>query len=351
MSRRRQLNSRFAYGLLTVLFLCGTGLLYFITVSGAQASSRFMQLANNSVSATTSYRFGFDVVTTGPIGSLRVQFCSNSPVIGTACVAPGGFDVSAATLISQIGVGGYTIDSSTTANVLVLTRIPFATGPVQSRYVLDGVVNPNTNGSYYARIETFVSTDASGAHTDYGGVAFSINDGLSITTTVPPYLLFCTGVEITGLDCGTASGDYINFGELSSTSSKTSEGQIVLASNAGNGLGVWVDGNTMTSGTNVVPALSANDVSRPGTSQFGINLVANSTPSVGQNPSGPGTSTPTANYSIPNRYRFVSGEQIIGTNDVTDLRKFTVSYLVNVAKDQSPGIYVTTLSYICLANF
>ncbi len=86
-------------------------------------------------------------------------------------------------------------------------------------------------------------------------------------------------------------------------------------------------------------------------SQFGINLRANATPTVGSEPSGPGLGTPTADYNIPDRYKFNSGEVIAGYTAPEDTRRYTVSYLVNVSNAQPVGIYVTTITYVSLANF
>jgi hypothetical protein len=107
----------------------------------------------------------------------------------------------------------------------------------------------------------------------------------------------------------------------------------------------------MTSGVNTLPQLSTPDVSRIGTSQFGMNLRANSTPAVGQNPNGLGLSgVVSANYNQPNFYTFNSGDVLISATD-PDLEKYTVSYIANVSKNQAPGIYVSSLTYIAVASF
>jgi hypothetical protein len=345
------MKSRLRAITLAALLVTVVGLLPFWHAQGAQFNSRFIKLDNNTASATTNYLVGFDIATSGAVGSLRVQFCADSPIIGTPCTPPVGFDVSGVALGSQTGLTGFSVDPSTTQNVLVLTRTPFVAIPARVRIELNNVVNQSSNGPCYARIETFTSTDATGADTDYGGVAFEINPGVSITTTVPPYLLFCTGISITGTDCNTATGDYIDFGELSSASTRTGTSQFVLATNAMFGLNVSLEGSTMTSGNNTIQALLANDVSRPGTSQFGLNLRKNTDPSVGQNPAGPGAAVATSSYDTPNRYKFVPGEQIVTASNPSDYRKFTVSYIVNVVHSQTPGIYVSSITYDCLASF
>jgi hypothetical protein len=218
-------------------------------------------------------------------------------------------------------------------------------------YEFSGIHNPADNGSYFVRIKTYASQDGTGSVIDFGGLAFSINSDVGVEATVPPYLLFCSGLAIPDLDCASASGDYINLGELSSTSPKVAQSQMLIATNADFGYSLSVNGTTMTSGTNVIPAISSPDVSRSGTSQFGINLVANNDQSIGEDPSGPGVGSPTANYAIPNRYVFQSGDTIATATDVEDYRRFTASYLVNISKNQAAGVYASTLTYVCLANF
>jgi hypothetical protein len=316
--------------------------------------SRSVKLSDNLVSATAQYEFSFIVTTAGQhVNSIRFQFCSNTPLIGDTCVAPVGFDASGATIASQSGNVGFSIDTvDSTGNVIVLTRPPTVASVGMSTVEFSGIVNPSSSGSYYSRVETFGSADATGTHMDYGGLAYNVVDaGVSISTYVPPFLLFCNGITITGFDCSTATGDYVDFGELSTTQARTGSTQFLVATNAGDGYTVSMDGTTMTSGSNVINALSSSDVSRPGTSQFGVNLRKNTDPSIGQNVSGPGAATVTTNYNTPNRYRFISGEPIVSSVSSSDYRKFTVSYVVNVPHGQTPGIYVSSMTFDCLASF
>jgi hypothetical protein len=308
-------------------------------------------LSDNRASSTATYKIAFDIVTADIVGSIRVQFCSNSALIDQPCTAPSGFDLSGATLSDQTGETGFSISPFSTANVLILTRSATGATPGSVSYTLDGVINPDSLGSDFGRIETYTSEDATGTHVDYGGFSTAVASPVDISTTVPPYLLFCSGLTITGFDCATAVDDYVNFGELSSVTPRTGFTQMVVATNAFGGYNVTVNGNTMTAGSEVIPALNPSDVSRPGVSQFGINLVANTDPPVGQDPTGPGSGQVRPDYAISNRYRFVSGDELVAALTSDDYRKYTVSYIVNVARDQAAGIYVSTLEYVCLANF
>src|SRR5690606_21712791 len=138
---------------------------------------------------------------------------------------------------------------------------------------------------------------------------------------------------------------------FSTSSATAATSQFVLATNAGSGLTVTIPGTTLTSGNNTIQALSPNGVSSPGSSQFGVNLRANNSPSAGAEPNGPGTATVRPAYNTPNVFRFVNNESLVSTNTTSDNRKFTITYMANVSGNQAPGVYATTMSFICLANF
>ncbi len=323
-----------------------------LPVYGAQLGSREMRLTNNEVSAVSDYLLSIVLTTPGTLGSITVQFCSNDPLQGTVCTAPNGFDDSAAVLSTQTGPGDFAINSSlTTANTLVLSRTAGAVGAIPLSFHFTGITNTSDAGPSYARVTTYASDDATGASSDYGGIAYSINNSLAISALVPPFLTFCTGITITGLNCANAAGDYLDLGELSSKQANKGTSQMLVATNAVDGYFVSVQGTTMTSGNNVIAALAANDVSRPGAAQFGMNLRANATPAVGNDPSGPGVAVPVATYNQPNSYRFVNGDTLVANSVPDDVRLYTASYIVNIAATQAAGVYVSTLTYICLASF
>ncbi len=349
----RRLTARTTLVIVSLLLIALTIMwrIIFTPVYGDQLGDRALQLANNQASSSTDYRLSFTLPNTGTLGTIAVQFCSNDPLPGTACTAPAGLDASAAVLTDQTGATGFSIDASSTINKIVLTRPPVVatTGPVT--YHFTNVTNPSTPGSYYARIQTFVTADESGPASDYGGLAFAIANTISISATVPPYLIFCTGITITGNNCVNASGNYVDFGELSPTKARVGSSQFLVATNAEDGYGVTVNGTSLTSGNNVINAMSANDVSRPGLGQFGFNLRANAAPSNGSDPSGPGTSQPLPNYNSPDSYRFVSGDSLVIHPTTDDVRLYTSSYIANIPTTQPAGIYVSTLTYICLALF
>jgi hypothetical protein len=310
-----------------------------------------MQLSSSEVGDISNYLLRFHLSTSGNLGSIDIQFCANDPLIGDPCTVPGGFDAGATVLASQTGPTGFSISGASTVNDIILTR-PTSFAPASAAsYEFTGITNPSAPGSYYVRVQTFPNSLAIGTASDYGGIAIAFLNQVAISAEVPPFLMFCTGLTIPGFNCANAAGDFIDFGELSSGRASSGSSKMLVATNAGSGYNITVDGPTMASGVNVINGLTTNDVSRPGIGQFGFNLRANTTPPDGSNPTGPGTGNPTAPYNQPNFYRLNSGDVIVTNAGPEDLREFTSSYIVNVPASQAPGIYVTTLTYIALATF
>lgn len=314
--------------------------------------NRYDMMSNSTAQATTTHKFGFDISnTTVPIGSISFEFCDNSPIIGDSCTPPPGMNVSGATLASQVGETGFSISGVSTANHIVLTRPAALPTAGSKEYVFDGIINPSNVQSYYVRLQTFTSTDGTGSDIESGGVVFAITVPVDIVTEVPPYLKFCVAIVITNYDCDTALTYLIDFGEFSRTVPSAATSQMVAATNAAYGYSVSVTGTTLTSGTNVIPALFPGAGSAPGVSQFGLNLRANTNPSVGIEPQGTAPPPVAPEYALPNIYRFNNGDVVFSSANSSSSAKFTASYVVNISGAQAAGYYATTLTYICLANF
>lgn len=322
-------------------------------VQAAQLQSRSLTMSTSQGGATNvTYSLRFTLANSYSLGSIVLELCEEDPLPNNPCTAPAGFSASGVVITGQTGETGFAIHPNSTNNRIVLGRAAVVTTPGVLTYDLGGISNPDTaNHTFYARIYTYASIDGSGADIDTAGLALTTANRVTFTTEVPPYLLLCVGQSITGLNCQTATGNFLDFGEFSKTSVKTVESQFILASNAGFGFGVSLNGITLTSGNNIIPALAIPSASSPGSSQFGINLRANNAPGTGQDPAGPGAVAPTANYNIPDRFTFNNGDYIASSPGTSDVRKFTVTYIANVANGQAPGIYNTTLTYIALASF
>lgn len=321
-----------------------------LPTNAVQIAHRSVDIANNTVSVTTTHIIRLDIMSVDNIGSMEFQYCSNDPLPGLPCTPPAGLDLTGAVLAAEFGESGFAIHPSTTVNRLVISRVPVAPALGASAYTFDNIVNASTVGSNYIRVGTYGSSDGTGPRIDEGGIAYSLVSGFSVSAFVPPWLVFCTGSSIP-TDCASATGSSVNLGVFDPNVTSTGTSQMRAATNGEFGYQISVLGTTMTAGNNVIAGMATRGAAVAGNSQFGLNLRDNSNPNVGSNASGPGTATPTSDYNIPNQFKFAHGDILASVNTTNDFRTYTVSYIVNVDDKQKAGYYSTTLSYVALASF
>lgn len=330
-------------------------LVVFIFVSPASAAMRFQErslyIKDNQPGATTSYTLSFKYMSPQPVGSLDLLFCID-PIPYHDCEVPEGLDASGATLSDQSGEVGFSILSKT-VNHIVLTRAP---GPITtngSSYTFSGIKNPTaTDQSFSLRMKSHTTQDASGPQVDFGSVKAQVTDSIEIITQVPPMLIFCVAQQVSDNCTSTNETYYTDMGTLDSDSTLVAHSQMAVGTNATAGFAITVHGTPMSAGTSVINSLNAPTESTPGVNQFGINLVQNSLPAVGNNPEGPWTNAvPSPDYSIPDQYKYVQGDIVASSPNVSLMRKFTVSYIVNASENLKAGVYTTTITYIASGRF
>lgn len=303
--------------------------------------------------ATTSYKVSFRYMSPNPVGSIDLLFCDN-PIPYEPCNVPEGLNVSNATLNAQLGETGFSITSAST-NHLVLSRSPtlmHADSPLSS-YTFDAMVNPSdADEAFSIRLRTHASTDATGSQIDFGSVRGQATTPITIETQVPPMLLFCLA-EVVYDDCAGTNGNYYtDMGELSSNSTLVAQSQMAVGTNASGGFAIVVNGSPPSAGTNVIDTPTTPTESKIGSNQFGINLVANNSPTVGNDPEGTwANAIPATDYGTPNRYKFVAGDVVAYSPNVSLMRKFTVSYILNSSPDLRAGVYTTTVTFIASGRF
>lgn len=312
---------------------------------------RSLYINNNQSGATTDYKISFTYSTVTTIGSIDIRFCID-PIPYMPCVVPPGFDASQATLSSQTGETGYSILSQTT-NHIILTRTPGVVGNTPSSYTFHNVVNPvQTGHSFAARLSDYASNDASGSFVDLGSVITQIADAVVLETQVPPMLIFCLGQQVSD-DCQSVDGgNFTDMGTLSPEDTLKASSQMAVGTNASGGFVITVNGTSMQAGTHQITPMDVPAPSAPGSQQFGLNLRENASPVVGKDPDGASlNASPADDYNIPNLYKFVDGDIVASSPNVSLVRRFTVSYIVNSPPNLRAGVYTTTLTYICSGRF
>jgi hypothetical protein len=326
-----------------------------------------------------AFAFTLPAVGNPNVGSILFQYCTTA---AGACSMPSGLVTTSSTLGSQTGFGAGTFTLvNTGSGAPYLTRSSQAmTAGTAATVRLDDVTNPTTtNYSFFVRLTTYASNNASGSPIDAGTVTASTATQIILTGTMPESLVFCVGEQVlttVGVpDCTTATAGGISFNNLfSPIDTAIAESQMAASTNAGFGYAITVNGNTLQSGGNSIAAMASATTSNKNVSQFGMNLMANTSTA---SASFPGTvapyisanvapaanvsggnnfrGQPKAGYDTQNTFKFADGDTVAASDfssaGASDSQIFTASYIVNVPGSQAAGTYTTTLTYICTASF
>jgi hypothetical protein len=176
----------------------------------------------SGVGSGTSVDYAFGFHATDAAKAVAVSFCSDSPLYTDTCTAPTGMDVSSATINTGVGLGTtWTVHAGATASHFEIDDATGYSGSSDVTFEMDGITNPSTLGTFYARIYTY-NTDPSdwtndtttpGTVVDFGGVALSTANIVTITAKVQETLTFCvSGSDLTTSDCGSATAPDVTLG-------------------------------------------------------------------------------------------------------------------------------------------
>jgi hypothetical protein len=345
---------RFIVATLSLLLATGTFLYNQQQAAAIRFEYRSLYINSSYPGARTFYTVQLQYPRVDPVGSIKILFCTEA-IAYLPCDPPTGLDVSGAILNAQSGLTGFSIKSQTQNTIIIGRAVAAPTGLNLSTYNFDNVVNPTgVPDTFYARLTSHASTDGTGPLMDFGSIASSTTQSVGIITQVPPYLVFCTGKVINSADCSDVEGpNFEEFPDPSAEEEMTTTSEMMAYTNARNGLSIVMTGRTLTSGIyEIPPILDTPEESLPGKGQFGVNLTENSDPDIGDFPVGPGANAVLNSlYTEENKFVFNDGDTLVVSNGVTKPRKFTVSYIINIPPDQRPGVYSTTVTYICTGSF
>lgn len=309
------------------------------SVSAAAITGRSVAIGSSVASATTTYTFNFTVPSSTVIKSASFTACTNA---SGACIPASGFSASTSTLASQpLNLGdatGWTVDTST-SGALKLKKTANVAAPTGNQTVsFANVVNPSAKATFFIRMATF-SDDAYTTGIDTGVVASSTADQVNVTASVDETLTFTLGSTSVAL------------GALTSGTTGTGTSTMTVGTNGKTGYSVAYTGNTLTSSEGTIAAMSAAAGSSQGSNQFGMNLVANTTPFIGSAISGSGTGTASTGYNTANQFKFNSTDTVATSAGPTNNNTYTVSYIANVNNLTPAGAYSTDINYTATAKF
>ncbi len=144
----------------------------------------------------------------------------------------------------------------------------------------------------------------------------------------------------------TVSNTNVNLGTLNATTTKTATATFSVKAYLAHGYNVVNASGPPTNNSYSMQALATPTASSVGTEQFGINLVANTVPSI------PGSADPTfspdasfsfgqvaPDYSTTNLFKYAVNDTVAFSTASTSFTTYTVSYLFNVSHVTPGGVY------------
>lgn len=316
------------------------------SASDIMSRSKVSVLSNHEIKfvSPTGAAVSQTVTITFPAGFAMGTFALLNFDVATAATCGGAFTERTVATAAGVGTWGaaqagqvVTLTAPTDVVQLAATnclRVRIGSNAVTGGAGTDQITNPAAAGSNGITI--------AGTFTDTGTITVQIltDEQVAVSATVGQTLSF------------SLSANTIALGTLSVTAAVTSSHTISLATNAATGMAVTYSGATLTSGANTITALSAGGTSAVGTSQYGINAVANTAPVVGTACSGTAPIAAAATgYATANNFKFVTGETVVSSANAINTTTCTISYLANIAGTTPAGSYTSTLTFVTTATF
>ena len=186
----------------------------------------------------------------------------------------------------------------------------------------------------------------------------SIGDPMEDGVVVPGTAAFSSDAESDEplLDVVITSG-VSNLGVLSTQSTATKTMSLGIKHHRTGGYTLQIVGEA-PSFEGYTLATSAQPVqSLPGTEQFGLNLVTNTTPVVGSDPvQNPADSevlfgAPTDPYGIENLFLYKNEDVVARSSTQSGETTYTVSMIVNISSSTPPGIYASDFTAVVMPAF
>lgn len=333
--------------------------------AAAQVTSRSIEMSDSTASTVgATYHVSFKTATTGNIQGIVVDFCDNDPLIGDSCTAPSGFTVTTSPTFANLAgtnpTTGWTASQLNSGRTFLLTNGSAGSVAASTTVSFDitSVTNPNTaNHSFYARILTYATPGGAtgyvagteGSYVDAGGIALSTATPLTVTARVQEELSFC----VFNATCGDSPAITLGHGSntvLDATAVDTNTDQFSCSTNAQGGVNVRMKGNTLTSGSNTIPAVSPSPGAiTAGTAAFGMYISTNGT----------GMAAPPAEYAgTSGDYGFNTtnigstyGDTIDTSTGVLNNSITAMTFGATASNTTPAGIYTATEQLIATGTF
>lgn len=151
------------------------------------------------------------------------------------------------------------------------------------------------------------------------------------------------------------NGD-INFGVLDTETTATGSANVQVRTYLSSGYDMIIAGPAPKINAHTLNTADFPEAADPGTEQFGINLVDNSNPDVGDDPEQVPDGTfsfgyPNGNYSVADQFMYNDGAVVASSLSSSGQTNYTISMIANMANNTPAGKYTTDLSVVVVAKF
>lgn len=151
------------------------------------------------------------------------------------------------------------------------------------------------------------------------------------------------------------NGD-VNFGVLDSENTATGTANVQVRTYLSSGYNMVIAGPAPKINAHTLNSSAFSGPSVPGHEQFGINLVKNTSPNVGDDPvqvpdSAFSFGFPNGNYSVANNFMYQDGATVASSLSSSGQTNYTISFIANMANSTPAGKYTTDLSVVVISQF
>lgn len=144
-----------------------------------------------------------------------------------------------------------------------------------------------------------------------------------------------------------------NLGILDTEHTATKTSVVRIRSYLSDGYTLQITGTPPKYGAHTMATPGSPTASTPGKEQFGINVVANTSPSLGADPVQVPSSEfsfgeVTDDYKTPNRFKYVSGDVVARSTKASGQTDYTVSMIVNISNTTPAGRFTGDYSAVVI---
>lgn len=152
------------------------------------------------------------------------------------------------------------------------------------------------------------------------------------------------------------TGATLDFGVLDTGLTSTATATFYVRSYLSNGYVVTTDADPPTNATHQLAPMTGGGAAAPGTEQFGINLVDNSSPNIGANPSQYPDSTfgfgyAASGYDTADSFRYNKGDIVARADTSSGRTDYTMSYIMNISNVTPGGVYTMLHTLVATATY